>query len=193
MSAFFICGKLWTVWWLSWVALAFATKKTLQRESLASRLSYTVFGLAAVWILFFGRHLRGLLLETAVLPGWPWIGWLGVGITVLGLAVTYWARWMLGRNWSGNVTIKVDHELIRTGPYRLVRHPIYTGLMVAAAGTAMALNQWRGVVAFVLLWMSFTLKRLKEEEFMHQIFGSQYDEYARTTGAIFPKLLRRNP
>ena len=191
MSALAICGLVWTVWWLSWVALAFQTKKTLQRESLASRLSYTVFAFAAVWFLFLSRHLRGSW-GTAVLPDWPWIRWLGVGITLLGFAVTYWARWTLGRNWSGNVTVKVGHELIRTGPYRLVRHPIYTGIMIAAAGTAIALNQRRGIIAFVLLWISFTLKRLKEEEFMRQTFGAQYVEYARTTGAIFPLLPRRD-
>jgi protein-S-isoprenylcysteine O-methyltransferase Ste14 len=191
MSALAICGLVWTVWWLSWVALAFQTKKTLQRESLASRLSYTVFALAGGWILFLGHRLSGFL-TAAVLPDWPWIRWLGVGITVLGFAVTYWARWTLGRNWSGNVTVKVGHELIRTGPYRFVRHPIYTGMMVAAAGTAIALNQSRGILAFVLLWISFTLKRLKEEEFMRQTFGAQYVEYARTTGAIFPLLQRRD-
>jgi protein-S-isoprenylcysteine O-methyltransferase Ste14 len=191
MSAFVICGNLWTVWGLSWVALAFQTKKTLQRESFASRLSYTVFAFAAVWFLFLSRHLSGSW-GTAVLPDWPWIRWLGVGITALGFAVTYWARWTLGKNWSGNVTVKVGHELIRTGPYRLVRHPIYTGMMVAAAGTAMALNQRRGIIAFVLLWISFTLKRMKEEEFMRQTFGAQYDDYARVTGAIFPLLPRRD-
>lgn len=190
MSAFVICRDLWTAWWLSWVALAFATKKTLQRESFASRLSYTVFAFAGVWILFFGQHLRGW--GTIVLADWPWLRWLGVGVSVLGFAVTYWARWTLGTNWSSNVTVKVGHELIRSGPYRFVRHPIYTGMMVAAAGTAMALNQWRGIVAFVLLWISFTIKRLKEEEFMRQTFGAQYDDYARTTGAIFPLLPRRD-
>ena len=191
MSALVICGNLWTAWWLSWVALAFGTKKTLQRESFASRLSYTVFAFAGIWTLFLGHRLRGFL-TVAVLPDWPWIGWLGLGITVLGFAVTYWARWTLGRNWSSNVTVKVGHELIRTGPYRFVRHPIYTGMMVAAAGTAMALNQRRGIIAFVLLWISFTLKRMKEEEFMRQTFGTQYDDYARTTGAIFPFLQRRD-
>jgi protein-S-isoprenylcysteine O-methyltransferase Ste14 len=192
MSALVICGDLWIVWWLSWIALAFGTKKTLQRETFGSRLSYAVFAFAGIWILFFGQHLRGPLMA-AVLPDWPWIGWLGVGITLLGFAVTYWARWTLGRNWSSNVTVKVAHELVRTGPYRVVRHPIYTGLMVATGGTAMTLNQCRGVVAFVLVWISFTIKRMKEEEFMRQTFGAQYDEYARTTGAIFPTLLRRSP
>ena len=192
MSAFVICGDLWTVWWLSWVALAFRTKKTLQRESFGSRLSYTLFAFAAIWILFFGRHLGGNW-GAEVLPDWPWIRWLGIGITVLGFAVTYWARWTLGRNWSSNVTVKVGHELIRTGPYRFVRHPIYTGMMIAFAGTVMALNQWRGVAAWVLLWISFTIKRMKEEEFMRETFGAQYDDYARSTGAIFPLPPGRKP
>ena len=82
--------------------------------------------------------------------------------------------------------------MVRSGPYRWVRHPIYTGLMVAMAGTALARDQWRGLPALVLLWLSFTVKRIKEEKFMRQTFGDRYIEYSKTTGAIFPSLLRRN-
>jgi protein-S-isoprenylcysteine O-methyltransferase Ste14 len=71
-----------------------------------------------------------------------------------------------------------------------VRHPIYTGILVALIGTAIARDQWRGVVAIVLLWVSFTIKRLKEEQFMRQTFGAQYTDYSRSTGAIFPALFR---
>jgi protein-S-isoprenylcysteine O-methyltransferase Ste14 len=73
-----------------------------------------------------------------------------------------------------------------------VRHPIYTGLIVAMAGTGLALDQWRGVVALVVLWVSFTIKRMREEQFMMQTFGAQYVEYSQSTGAIFPLLLRRS-
>jgi protein-S-isoprenylcysteine O-methyltransferase Ste14 len=141
----------------------------------------------ALWLMFFARHLNPALLAT-IFPHRAWIDWIGVVITSLGFAMTYWARAVLGGNWSANVTIKEDHELIRTGPYRFVRHPIYTGLLLAGIGTTLVLNQYRGFFAVVLLWISFTVKRLKEEQFMRRQFGAQYMEYAHATGAILPKL-----
>ena len=186
-----ICGYLWIDWYAVWIAWAFQSKKTQQRESIASRMSYTFVLGAAVWLLFFGQRLGGWW-HHPVFPATVFTGFAGVAITALGFALTLWARFILGSNWSGNVTIKVGHELIRTGPYRFVRHPIYTGIILAAAGTAIALDQPRGLVALPLLWLGLTLKRLKEEEFMRQTFGAQYVEYARTTGAIFPLLQRRD-
>jgi protein-S-isoprenylcysteine O-methyltransferase Ste14 len=191
MNANAICGYLWIAWWLVWVALAFGSKKTQQRESAASRLAYTLVAWLAMYIMLSARGL-GSWLRTDVLPYHAWMGWLGIALTALGFALTFWARAILGRNWSGNVTIKVDHELIRTGPYRYVRHPIYTGIILALIGTAIARDQWRGVVAVPLLWASFTVKRLKEEQFMRQTFGAQYVDYSQTTGAIFPSLPHRN-
>jgi protein-S-isoprenylcysteine O-methyltransferase Ste14 len=192
MNANDICGYLWITWWLLWIALAFGSKKTKQREGLVSRLTYILVAWLAMYAMLSTRSL-GAWARVEILPYQAWMGPLGIAITALGFALTLWARFTLGRNWSGNVTIKVDHELIRTGPYRIVRHPIYTGIIVALIGTAIARDQWRGVVAVVLLWASFTIKRLKEEQFMRKTFGEQYVDYSRTTGAIFPAVLRRDP
>lgn len=191
MDPISICGYLWLAWYLVWLLWAFQSKKTQHRESFASRMSYSVILGLAVWILFFAKDLRGWW-HHDVFPASASSGWAGVAITALGFCLTLWARAILGGNWSGNVTVKVAHELVRTGPYRFVRHPIYTGLIAAMAGTALALDQWRGVIAVLLLWVSFTVKRLKEEQFMRQTFGEQYVEYSRTTGAIFPSLPHRN-
>ena len=191
MNAITICGYLWLAWCAIWLICAIQSKETLHRESLASRLSYTVFVIAAVWLMFYDPRL-GDWLHARIVPSTQPLQWFAVAATAAGFAFTLWARAILGGNWSGNVTIKVGHELVRTGPYRWVRHPIYTGLIVAMAGTALALDQWRGLIALVLLWISFTAKRLKKEQFMRQTFGAQYDDYRRTTGAIFP-IPRRNP
>jgi protein-S-isoprenylcysteine O-methyltransferase Ste14 len=192
MSASSICGYLWIAWWLTWLVWAFQSKKTIQRESVASAISYRLVAMLGIYFLLsawgFGSWMR-----TAILPYRAWIGGLGIAITALGFALTFWSRFLLGRNWSGNVTVKAGHELIRTGPYRLVRHPIYTGIIIALAGTAIAQDQWRGIVAVLLLWLSFTIKRLREEQFMQQTFGPQYVEYCETTGAIFPHLRHRTP
>jgi protein-S-isoprenylcysteine O-methyltransferase Ste14 len=191
MNAFTPCQYIWTAWFVIWLIWAFQSKKTQQTESLTSRISYTLVVWAAMYLMFFDRHIP-LFLQGDLFPRRPWIGWLGIAITLAGFAITLWARFILGGNWSGSVTVKVDHELIRTGPYRYVRHPIYTGIIVALIGTALARDQWRGIPAVILLWIAFTIKRLKEEQFMRQTFGAQYAEYTQTTGAIFPTLLRRS-
>jgi protein-S-isoprenylcysteine O-methyltransferase Ste14 len=191
LSAIQICGWLWTIWLVIWLAWAFHSKQTRQRESGLSRLSYGVLVWAAVVLFFYRGPLPGWL-NASIFQYQSWFGPVAIAITALGFAFTIWARAFLGANWSGTVTIKVGHELIRTGPYRLVRHPIYTGIIMAAFGTALAYDRWRCVVALPLLWFAFTVKRLKEEKFMRQTFGSQYDDYARTTGAIFPQMLRRS-
>jgi protein-S-isoprenylcysteine O-methyltransferase Ste14 len=185
-----ICGYLWIAWMIVWLIWSLQSKQTQHRESFASRMSYSVVLWLAIYFIFFGKDL-GHWWHRDILPHRPWIGWAGVAVAVLGFAITFWARFTLGGNWSSNVTIKVEHELIRGGPYRWVRHPIYTGMVVAMAGTAMACDQWRGVPAVLLFWLAFTIKRMKEENFMHQTFGTQYMEYSQTTGAIFPLLLRR--
>jgi protein-S-isoprenylcysteine O-methyltransferase Ste14 len=153
-------------------------------------MSYTIFVWASMYLMFFAKSLS-IEWQSEMIPFRPWLGWLGVAVTILGFAFTLWARFTLGGNWSGTVTIKVKHELVCTGPYRYVRHPIYTGMIAAMAGTALARDQWIGAAAVILLWLSFSIKRLKEEQFMRQTFGAQYDDYARTTGAIFPAALRR--
>jgi protein-S-isoprenylcysteine O-methyltransferase Ste14 len=190
VKPFAICGCLWLAWLAIWLVWAFQSKKTQQRESIASRFSYTILVWIAGSLMLSQQHWQGWW-SYQLLPYRPWIGWAGVVLTALGFALCFWARFVLGGNWSGTVTIKVDHELIRTGPYRFVRHPIYTGIVVAMLGTALALDQWRGLISVLLLWLGFTIKRLKEEQFMRQTFGDRYTDYARTTGAIFPSLRRQ--
>jgi len=185
-----ICSILWAAWILIWVCWALQSKKTQHSESFASRMSYTAVSWLAIYCIFFGNYL-GHWWHSNIFVYRLWIGWVGVAIAVVGFAITFWARFTLGGNWSSNVTIKVEHELIRKGPYRCVRHPIYTGLMIAMAGTSIVFNQWRFLPATFFIWLSFHIKLLKEEKFMRQTFGEGYTEYSRTTGAIFPRLLRR--
>jgi protein-S-isoprenylcysteine O-methyltransferase Ste14 len=97
----------------------------------------------------------------------------------------------LGRNWSATVTVKDQHELIRRGPYRFVRHPIYTGMLLAFLGTAIAQDQWRSLLAFVLVWLALWRKWRLEERFMQETFGEQYAAYRREVPAVVPWKLPR--
>ena len=118
-----------------------------------------------------------------------WTFWGGAVLTLAGLLVTVWARVHLGRNWSGTITVKQDHELITSGPYRLVRRPIYSGLLLAFMGGALARGEWRGIVAVVLTFWAFWWKLRTEEQWMREQFGLAYEEYAHRVAALVPFVL----
>jgi len=187
MSPGTICDYMWIVFLVVWIVMALGTKTTQQRESVSSRLSYTVF-VAASFYLVFGRNTAVPWLRIPLFQPSALSDWLGVALTAAGIGFAVWARLYLGGNWSGAVTVKVGHELVRTGPYRFVRHPIYTGLILALLGTALVRAQVRGLVAVVLIYVGFKIKSKIEERLMVATFGSAYDEYRRSTGAIIPKL-----
>jgi protein-S-isoprenylcysteine O-methyltransferase Ste14 len=180
-----ISGYLWTGFFMVWLLWAIRTKPTERRETIGSRLSYTLLIAVGFYLLF--AHLWTFWLHRQILPPDRWITGLGVGITAAGLLFAVWARLHLGGNWSGTVTMKVGHELVRSGPYRWVRHPIYSGLLLAALGTAMERRQVRGFLALPLIYAGFSLKIRKEEQFMNTLFGAGYDEYRRTSGALIPR------
>ncbi len=111
-----------------------------------------------------------------------------VSLTAAGIAFAIWARFYLGQNWSSAVSIKVGHQLIRTGPYCWVRHPIYSGILLALVGTALARVKPVGVLAIALFWLGFWIKSRMEERFRCKTFGQEYEEYSRTTGVLPPRL-----
>jgi protein-S-isoprenylcysteine O-methyltransferase Ste14 len=116
--------------------------------------------------------------------------WAGALLTGAGVGLAILARWHLGTNWSGTVTLKEGHELIRTGPYRAIRHPIYTGILLALLGTAIAFGEVRGLVAFAVAWGSFYFKARREEAFLTQEFGEKFGTHAKETGMFLPKIAR---
>jgi protein-S-isoprenylcysteine O-methyltransferase Ste14 len=111
---------------------------------------------------------------------------LGLLMVIAGLAFAIWARVHLGRNWSGTVTVKENHELIRSGPYAIVRHPIYTGLLLAILGTAIVVGEWRGLLAFCFLTIALVLKLRREERFMEESFPDTYPSYCAQVPALIP-------
>jgi protein-S-isoprenylcysteine O-methyltransferase Ste14 len=115
--------------------------------------------------------------------------WGGCLLVFAGLSVSVWARVHLGRNWSGRISVKENHQLIQTGPYAIVRHPIYSGLLLAIVGTALAQGEWRGVLAALLMLISFWRKLTVEERWMLDAFGNQYQRYREHTWALIPYLL----
>jgi protein-S-isoprenylcysteine O-methyltransferase Ste14 len=176
-------GLLWGAWALFWLIAAVGSKQTLRRESLIRRLGYVL-----------------PLIAGGVLIGDPWAPWLalrlwphavlapriGLALVVVGLGFAVWARVHLGRNWSGIVTVKEGHELIRTGPYALVRHPIYTGLITAVLGTAVISATVRAAIGVLIIAASFVVKSRVEERFMRETFGERYLRYREEVPALVP-------
>ncbi|MGC2476046.1 MAG: isoprenylcysteine carboxylmethyltransferase family protein [Candidatus Sulfotelmatobacter sp.] len=179
---------LWIVFVLYWQIKAADTKTTQRLEPAASRIFRVLIFVIAIALLSIPRiPLRWLYVQLWPQGFWPF--WLGAAVTVAGLLFAVWAREHLGRNWSRSVTIKEDHELITTGPYAVVRHPIYTGILTGFLGMAIAISQVRGLIVVVLIFGVFWIKLRMEEEFMRSQFGETYARYARQTAALVPYLL----
>ena len=180
-----MANLLWTLLMLVWLALWFGMKRARKRETRRERLEHVVPVLLAFWLLF---EKQWKVPGARLFPETPVSLWVGVLVTALGVGISIWARVSLGANWSGTVTLKKDHELIRKGLYRWIRHPIYTGMLVGFAGTEFVKGYAPGVLGFALLWLGFYIKARREENFLRQEFGEGFEEHARQTGMFLPRL-----
>jgi len=180
---------LWLVWIAYWRISAADVKPTQRHESPGSRAAHLLPLLVAGVLLWIRGDAEDGWLFRQLLAHSLTTFWTGAAIAAAGLGFSAWARVHLGRNWSATVTVKQDHELIRTGPYAIVRHPIYTGVLFGFIGTALAIGQWRGVLAVVIVFGSFWRKLKIEERWMSETFGEQYRQYRARTRALIPFLL----
>jgi protein-S-isoprenylcysteine O-methyltransferase Ste14 len=179
---------LWLAWLGYWFIAALNVKRTQRRERFASLILNRVPLVIGALLLAFERQPLHWL-SFRFLPLSQAFYWIGLFMLAAGLAFAVWARRYLGRNWSGIVTVKQEHELVRSGPYALVRHPIYTGLLLAILGTAVAIGEWRGLIAFVLITVGFVIKLRVEEKFMTETFGDQNARYRAEVPALIPFLI----
>ncbi len=185
--AHFAIPACWSAWALYWAWSARGGKPVRRHESRASRAAHVV-----------PLTLAAALLAAPSAPGWlgeP-LGVDGTAVRAVaivlvgaGLAFSVWARRALGGNWSATVTVKDGHEIVRSGPYRWIRHPIYTGLIAALAGTALAVAEWRAVVALAIAVAALWRKLRFEERWLLEEFGARYADYRRQTRALLPFLL----
>lgn len=184
-----IITACWLMYLGVWLITAFRLKPIARAADSASRI-WELLILVCAAELLFGEAPKVALLDARWLPALPQLVGLGIALTAAGAAFSIVARLYLGENWSATATIKQDHELIRTGPYRLVRHPIYTGTLIAAIGTAIALGETRDLLALPLVIVGFWLKARSEERLLMSNFGDRYAAYRREVrGAIIPYVL----
>jgi protein-S-isoprenylcysteine O-methyltransferase Ste14 len=179
---------LWLVFIAVWIAMARGGKAVAERESVYSRLSHYLPLAIAIYLLA-APHVPVAALNDRFAPLSLWLVQFGAALTFAGIAFAIWARVWIAGNWSSDVTLKRDHELIVAGPYRWVRHPIYTGILVALLGTALAIEEWRGLLAVLLAAAAYWRKLRIEEAVMRRQFGEAYARYAERVPALIPFVL----
>jgi protein-S-isoprenylcysteine O-methyltransferase Ste14 len=176
-------GVLWWTWVAYWYISAIGVRPAKRALSGWSRLRLILEIVVAIWLVSTNRF-QGTWLGAEILPLSIIQFWIGAVVATGGLGFSVWARVHLGEYWSGNVTLKEGHRLIRSGPYALVRHPIYTGILFGMLGSAIAIDQVRGIVAVAIVFVSFLRKMRKEEEWLTEEFGEEYLKYKREVRAL---------
>jgi len=181
----------WWVFILFWGAMGFRNKRSIHAQPAAERRRYTLPLLAGV-VMMSGipRHLGPLgMLTRPLYPRLPAVQWTAAGVALLGLAIALWARVALGRNWSGAVTLKQDHELVTAGPYAAIRHPIYTALILLFAGIAIFIASGGGWIGLVFIIWSCWVKLRQEEALMLGQFPQSYPAYMARTKRLVPLVI----
>jgi protein-S-isoprenylcysteine O-methyltransferase Ste14 len=185
-----LTAKIVLVCWVAvtvfWIVSAFSVKRTKEKQPLPARLLYLLLTISAVMLLnggFLKFHL-----DAPVLPHTLATGIIADILMLLGLCIAIWARVTLGRNWSSRVTLKEDHELIQRGPYRAVRHPIYSGLLLMVLGTAILVGRTGGFLALLVCFCGFWFKARQEEQLLTKSLPG-YSEYMAHTKALLPFVL----
>lgn len=177
----------WIVFVAYWTVGALKTRRTVSRESFTSRYGILFLEILGFVLLFSDAAGIGVLGHRVVHRTYA-LAVVGVALTWIGITIALWARWHLGQYWSARVTLKEDHKLIRTGPYAHFRHPIYSGIDLAAVGGALAIDQWRCVAGVGLIVLGYWIKARKEESMLAAQFGEAFEEHCRHTGFLIPKL-----
>jgi protein-S-isoprenylcysteine O-methyltransferase Ste14 len=176
---------LWIAFAASWIAAAFWSNRTVKRASLGSEIGYRIVTIVGGLLFFIPAH-------GYVGPMRLWLvtrdeAWICTSLIAAGFAFSWWARLHLGRLWSGSITRKADHRVVDTGPYAIVRHPIYTGILLAVYATAVAKGTIPGVGGALIITIGIWMKARLEERWLREELGPDaYDSYRRRVAMLVP-------
>jgi len=168
----------WGLFWLYWLAAAFSTKRGRVPWSREARIRAVIVVIVLLLVRFGAFRGHGVSTD-------PWRAGVGLTLFAVGLAFATWARVHIGRNWGTPMTQKDEPELVTSGPYHFVRHPIYSGILVAGVGTAVALS-WLWLTAVALAGVYFIYSATVEERYLTQRFPEDYPAYKRSTKMLVP-------
>jgi protein-S-isoprenylcysteine O-methyltransferase Ste14 len=176
---------IWIAWAISWIAAAAWSNDTQSRAPIAAEIRYRVLMGIGALVMFVPAHgYEGRLRLWHI--GW-WGAWLCVALIAVGVAVAWWARLHLGRMWSSGVTRKTDHRVVESGPYAIVRHPIYSGLLLSLIATAAAKGTVLGLIGLIFTFVGMWMKARLEERWLAQELGeAAYGDYRRRVPMLLP-------
>jgi protein-S-isoprenylcysteine O-methyltransferase Ste14 len=180
----------WMIFLAYWIVASFRVNR-MEREEPRGEKLLRLFLAVAGWYLLSVNDPRFGVLNRRFVRFHFWVFILGAVLTWAGVAFAIWARYHIGRFWSASVALKTGHELIRSGPYSRIRHPIYTGILLALAGTTLAVGRYRGGLAFAIILASLIRKSKQEEALLAEQFGPAFEEHRRHTGFLLPRLTGR--
>jgi protein-S-isoprenylcysteine O-methyltransferase Ste14 len=180
-----IALELWFLLGAVWLFGLLTVKPVLRTQSPGSRILEMGLSLLA-FCLVFTHYFRSGWRSRSFVPNSAITGAIGLLLVLAGIAFSIWARLYLGGNWSVAAAIKQNHTLVRRGPYMIVRHPIYSGLLLALLGVAVIVGEVRCLLGVGVLFLSFWLKSRMEERFMLEQFGTQYSRYQQQVKALIP-------
>jgi len=177
-----VIGAGWVVFWIYWIAASVGVKAGRTRWTRFAGIRVVVI-LAALLLLRLGvfKGHRAVTVD-------PWLQGIGLALFVLGLALAVWARIYIGRNWGMPMSEKADPELVTTGPYSAIRHPIYSGIILAMIGTTLAVSLY-WLIAVVLVGAYFLYSATMEERYLTEIFPDAYPRYQQSTKMLIPFVL----
>ena len=179
-------AALWVGFIFYWSAAAANSAPTVRSEAAKSRQVHQ--------LLLWGSLLLTLLpwfwvLRWRWLPAMPIYGVIGLGVQISSALLAVWARRHLGRNWSGAITAKAEHALVQSGPYRWLRHPIYTAMLGMFLGSALVWGELHALLGLVLITLAYWRKIRLEERNLRELFGGAYDRYRESSWALIPGLI----
>jgi protein-S-isoprenylcysteine O-methyltransferase Ste14 len=174
---------MWMTWAVCWLAAAIRVEATKSSEGVVTRTPHLV-ALALSFFLIFrdsdNKIIYGRLYYNVA------VAWLADSITAAGLLFSLWGQIHLGRYWSGMITLKEGYKLIRTGPYRWVRHPLYTGILTGVLGSAAMAGTGDALLGFAIILIAYLVKLHREEVLLTAQFGDEYRQFQREVFALVP-------
>jgi protein-S-isoprenylcysteine O-methyltransferase Ste14 len=182
-----IIRDLWIFFGLYWLVASINVNKMRRREPWSQRIVFLLVFAASCELIMHGAARFGIL-NYRFVPLQPWIEWLGVALTAAGIAFAIWARNHIGKYWSASVSLREGHQLIRSGPYARIRHPIYSGILLAAVGTVLWAGKCGALLVLGVALIAVVVKARKEEALLAGEFGPAFDEHRRRTGFLLPRL-----
>jgi len=191
MTPEFAMGAVWIGWFISWWTAAAWSDRSVKGPAAYREIPYRIVVLIGL-ILLFGFYRRSDSAELMLWHTGPAVGWTLVALAVVAFLFMWWARIVLGRLWSASVRVKEHHRVVDTGPYAMVRHPIYTGIIVAGFATAALRGTALAFLGAAIMTVSWYIKARMEERFLREQLGAaEYDAYARRVPMLAPFRLKR--